>query len=70
MEKLYCLFLLFLLFVLFLLESIVRLLGEGRVPVWSGVGCCYIIERLGKLSCSRLLSASVYDVFAAQLMPS
>ena len=39
-----------------------------RVPVWGGVGCCYIIECLGMLSCSRLLSASVYDVFAAQCL--
>ena len=65
-----CLFLLFLLFVLFLLDSIVCERGRGGVPVWGGVGCCYIIERLGMLSCSRLLSASVYDVFATQLMPS
>ena len=44
--------------------------GAGSCLGWGGVGCCYIIERLGMLSCSRLLSTSVYDVFATQLMPS
>ena len=38
----------------------------GKVGV--GLGCCFIIECRGMLSCSGLLSASVYDAFAAQCL--